>query len=257
MVKLAMSTFSPKTDRLKKLAKIFPNRIQELEKLFQGKTRIYIDYANVYHWSKKIKWNLNIKRLKQFLDSFSNIEQISMYQGTLAGNSGSEGFIAECNKYHYRVVTKPVKIMNISMDVSGIPSDSPVVLNNFIKHNLIKQFKIETIEYLNNQLHELNNTGKTHLQVKKCNFDVEIGRDMLLDFERNGTESFILWSGDSDFAEPVEQLIKDKKHVVIFATARRVSVELSQTKAPIFDINKIKDFICMPKQITENTKKQL
>jgi hypothetical protein len=31
---------------------------------------------------------------------------------------------------------------------------------------------------------------------------------MLLDFERNGTESFILWSGDSDFSEPVSNLLK-------------------------------------------------
>lgn len=252
-----MSSFSPSTDRLKILADIFPNRIAELEKLFSGKTRIYIDYANVYHWAKKLKWNLDTKRLKQLLNSFSNIEEVGMYQGTLVGDVGSERFIESCRKNNYKVVTKPVKIMNISIDVSSIPKDSPLVLNNFIKHNLIKQFKIETIEYLNDQLLEINNAGKTHLEVKKCNFDVEIGRDMLLDFERNGTETFVLWSGDSDFAEPVEQLINDGKKVVIFATARRISVELSQTKAPIFDINKIRDFICMPKQISPNTKNML
>jgi hypothetical protein len=117
-----MSTFNPTSERIDKLSKIFPQRIEELESLFQGKTRIYIDYANVYHWSKKLKWNLDIKRLKQLLDSFNNIEQVGMYQGTLVGNSGSEGFIANCTKYHYKVVTKPVKIMNISMDVSGFPA---------------------------------------------------------------------------------------------------------------------------------------
>lgn len=71
--------FIPKTSRLKTLAEIFPQRISELEHLFQGKTRIYIDYANVFHWSKKLKWNLDVKRLKQFLDSFSTVEQVSIY----------------------------------------------------------------------------------------------------------------------------------------------------------------------------------
>lgn len=87
--------------------------------------------------------------------------------------------------------------------------------------------------------------------------NVEIGRDMFLDFERNNIDNFILWSGDSDFAGPVSQLIKDKKKVVIFATARRVSVELSETKAPIFDIQKIRNFICRSNQIQEEVKKKL
>lgn len=144
--------------------------------------------------------------------------------------------------------------MNLSIDVTGIPKDSPVVLNNFIKHDLVRQLKVEAIEYLNTQLLELNQAGKTHLQVKKCNFDVEIGRDMLMDFERNGTETFVLWSGDSDFAEPVMQLMHDGKKVVIFGTVRRISVELSQTQAPIFDISKIRDFICVPRDLTPMTK---
>lgn len=64
--------------------------------------------------------------------------------------------------------------------------------------------KKETIEYLNSYLRKLNESGTLFVEHKKCNFDVEIGK------------------------------------VVIFATARRVSSELSATKAPIFDIQKIK-----------------
>lgn len=70
---------------------------------------------------------------------------------------------------------------------------------------------------------------------------------MLIDY-RNDIETFVLWSGDSDFADPVNQLLKDKKNVVIFATARRVSTELAETRARIFDIKKIKEFICWSKE---------
>lgn len=38
--------FIPKTDRLRLLAEKFPERIVELEKIFEGEVSIYIDYAN-------------------------------------------------------------------------------------------------------------------------------------------------------------------------------------------------------------------
>lgn len=40
-------------------------------------------------------------------------------------------------------------------------------------------YKIENIEYLNNIFRELNSAGVYYIEDRKCNFDVEIGRDML------------------------------------------------------------------------------
>ncbi len=86
----------------------------------------------------------------------------------------------------------------------------------------------------------------------KCNFDVEIGVDMLLDCERNSGQTFILWSGDSDFADPVEKLMSAGKKVILFATARKVSTELSaltEKGLMIFDIQKIRNFICWKREL--------
>jgi len=83
-------------------------------------------------------------------------------------------------------------------------------------------------------------------------FDVEIGRDILTDYDKNGIENFVLWSGDSDFADPIKQLLINGKKVVIFATARRVSSELSALTKDglfIFDIQKIRNFICWKRDI--------
>jgi len=249
--------FSPKTERLEKLSKLFPKRIKELEKIFNKRTSVYIDYANVFHWSKKLNWHIDLKRLKQLLDSFKMVQKVRFYNGFLKGDKASIDLIKEAEKANYEVCTKPVKIIKISIDVSGIPQNSPSILEKFIKLSLLRLLDLSTIEYLNDKLRQLNQRGILFIEHRKCNFDVEISRDILLDFERNKIENFVLWSGDSDFADLVSQLQKNNRNVFIFATARRVSVELAQTRAPIFEIKKIKEFICWPREVSDNIKNRI
>jgi len=244
--------FQPKTERIKKLAQKYPNRILELERIFDKKTNIYIDFANVIRWQDKLKWHIDLKRLKQFLDSFENVKKIKFYNGKLEGDEKSLAILEEAKKCGYEVKTKPVKIMKLSIDVSSISPNSPEILKDFIRAPLLKQLKVEAIEFLNNQLKELNQQGILFVQDLKCNFDVEIGRDMLLDYEKNQVENFILWSGDSDFADPINQLLDDGKKVVLFATARKVASELNELQEKglfIFDIQKIRDFVCWKREI--------
>jgi hypothetical protein len=82
--------FNPKTEKIKKLAEKRQKVVKELEGIFSGKTRVYIDYANVRPWSDKLGWHICLKRLKQFFDSFDNIEVINFYNGYLEGNEKSE-----------------------------------------------------------------------------------------------------------------------------------------------------------------------
>jgi len=49
-------------------------------------------------------------------------------------------------------VTKPVKIMKKSIDVSSIEKSNPSILNNFIRKSLLDEMSIANIEYLNNIL---------------------------------------------------------------------------------------------------------
>lgn len=244
--------FNPKTEKIKELAEKYPNRIKELKVIFAGLTNVYIDFANVIRWQERLKWHIDLKRLKQFLDSFKSINSIKFYNGTL-NNKESKFFMKEAEKlFGSSCKTKSVKIMKLSIDVSSIPMNSPTILENFIRKPLLQKLKVETIEFLNNQLKQLNDQGIYFIEDLKCNFDVEIGRDMLIDFERNSINNFILWSGDSDFADPVKQLLNDNKKVALFATARRVSSELNDLKNDglfIFDIQKIRNFICWNKEI--------
>ncbi len=201
--------FKPKTARIKTLAEEKSKVIKELESIFIGRTNVYIDFANVLGWQDRLKWRIDMKRLKQFLDSFDNINNVKFYYGTLAEDAFSQEIAKDAKKNKFDFITKPVKTMRFSIDVSSIPENSPTLLENFIRKSLLSEFNLKTIEYLNSQLKELNDKGIKHIEDRKCNFDVEIGRDMLIDYENN-TESFILWSGDSDFANPVNQLLNDR-----------------------------------------------
>ena len=244
--------FKARTERIQALAEKYPQRIQELERVFDRQTNVYIDFANVKPWATKLGWHVDLRRLKQFLDSFDSINSIRLYHGTLIGDVESEQFVREVKSYGYDLTTKPVKIMRLSIDVSSIPANSADILKNFIRAPLLKTLTLEAVEYLNNQLRELNRRGRTYLEDRKCNFDVEIGRDMLVDYAENGIETFVLWSGDSDFVDPLRQLIQDGKKVCVFATARRVAAEFGELVKRgllIYDIQKIRNFICWKREI--------
>ncbi|MES2224418.1 MAG: NYN domain-containing protein [Patescibacteria group bacterium] len=249
--------FIPKTERIKKLAGLFPDEIEELKNIFKDSTHVYVDWSNVFHWQGKLGWHIHQGRLKQLLDSFDTIKSVKIYMGTLEGNQKSEDNLKELASFGYDIKTKPVKLMKMSINTSSIPSNSAALLENFIKKCLLSKFNLSTIEYLNSKLADLNKQGITYIEDMKCNFDVEIGRDMLLDFERKHAENFVLWSGDSDFTDPISQLLGDNKTVYLFATSRRVSYELNEIGLPIFDIKKIKEFICWPKEIPQSVKDKI
>lgn len=229
--------------------------INELKELLEGNVNMYIDYANVRPWASYLNWHIDLKRLSLFLSSFENINQTKIYSGTLIGDEKSERIISEINKAGYTLKTKPVKIMRFSIDASSIPPQSTNLLNQFIRASLIRKYDIATIEYLNNKFRELNNQDIYFLEDRKCNFDVEIGRDILIDHEKNNIDTFVLWSGDSDFSEPLAHLLEHGKKVILFATSKRISTELNALREKgllIFDIRKIKNFICWRRELKQN-----
>ena len=250
--------FTPKTEKIENIAKNKQEVVERLDSIFSAKTRVYIDYANVRPWSEKLKWHIDLKRLKQFLNSFDTVEAVNFYNGHLEGNKRSEKEKKEAENCKYILRTKPVKIMKFSIDASSVPKDSTALVKQFIRRALLRKYEVGTIEYLNQRFADMNKKGEYFIEDRKCNFDVEIGIDMLLDCERNSAETFILWSGDSDFADSVEKLISAGKKVILFATAGRIARELNELKTnglEIFDIFDIRDFICWSKEYSNKCTK--
>ncbi|MGB3023682.1 MAG: NYN domain-containing protein [Candidatus Saccharimonadales bacterium] len=247
------SAFTPATARIESIYAAHPGGVDQLTQLFEGKTRVYIDYANVRPWSDKLKWHVDPKRLMQFYKSFAAIDEVSLYNGTLVGDQASEKDAHDMNRLGHRFRTKPVKIMRHSIDASSVSKQSTDLISQFVRRALLRKLDVGTVEYLNDKLYELNTKGTYYIEDKKCNFDVEIGTDMLLASERDEAQTFCLWSADSDFADSVEQLLDHGYHVILFATPRRVSSELNDLRSKglfIFDIAKIRNFICWRREIT-------
>ncbi len=247
--KSANFMFTPKTTKIEALMaredlKLVAGKV---DKLFFGKTNIYIDFANVRPWSEKLGWHISPNRLKQFLMSFQDVDSIKWYQGELVGDPRSKSEIKKLEHCKYEIRTKPVKIIRLPIDVSSISIKSPDLLKKFVRKALLRQYDIATIEFLNNKFREMNESGVYFIEDRKCNFDVEIGTDMRIDHLRDSVDTFVLWSGDSDFADPIKTLILNGKRVVLFATAGRVSRELNALVKDglfIFDIFELRDLIC-------------
>jgi uncharacterized LabA/DUF88 family protein len=229
---------------LNNMAKTAAERLAELQGLFVGITHVYIDFANVNGCCSKLGWSLDFKKLKSLLDSVGTVKSAKVYYGTIVGDHGSEGFVARIRKEGFQVETKPVKMIELPINVSSITTQSTDILRNFIDDTLIKSLKVEAIEYLNQQLAELNKQGIYSLKKRKCNFDVEIGTEMRLDNALGKAETFCLWSGDSDFAHPIWQLLDEGKKVVVVSKgmARELS-DLQPDGLIYFDIRKLKDLI--------------
>ena len=132
-----------------------PHGVDQLLKLLDGKTRVYIDYANVRPWSEKLQWHVDPKRLMQFYRSFPAIKEVSLYNGILVGDKRSEQFAVEVPKMGYRFRTKPVKIMRHSIDASSVSRQSTDLIAQFVRRALLRQFDIATVEYLNDKLMSL------------------------------------------------------------------------------------------------------
>jgi uncharacterized LabA/DUF88 family protein len=77
---------------------------------------------------------------------------------------------------------------------------------------------------------------------------------MFFDFNSGEYQNFVLWSSDSDFKDPIRQLIVDGKNVTIVSMSGLVTPEISALNAHIFELRKIQKFICWPKELLASFK---
>lgn len=254
----ASTSFVPRTDRIRQVAVKLPQVITDLQQILCSDNVTYIDWGNVRNWSTKLGWHVCHKRLKQLIDSFCGPSAAKIYYGTLNGDPNSQAFITEAKRVGYEIHTKAVKSIRLPIDVSSISAESPDIIKNFVNPRLLSTLSVEMIRQLNEHLRDLNKKGTTHFEDLKCNFDVEIGRDILMDSTSGRFNCYSLWSGDSDFHDPVFELLRRGKRVVVFGTSRMISRQLNQLRTKglqIYDIKKMKEFICWAKELPDEFKR--
>lgn len=222
-----------------------------------NKTLAVIDWANVYGWfsnptSKSyLGWEIDTKKLFSYLSSYPEIFDIRLYHGTENGNARSEDFGVEMKNIGYKFITKEVKwapvylneenhFKTIVQELFNV-LDSVKITNSEIATKLYElgnEIKVKIsakefdsayslIENLDTELKKLNvsidSLQKNLLKPcrrRKCDFDVELARDV---FNMSSEfDTLILFSGDGDYAALVDDLIKKgKKIIVVFGKGHK------------------------------------
>jgi uncharacterized LabA/DUF88 family protein len=209
----------------------------------KGKTIVLIDWANVYGWFKKLKWEIDPKRLYDYLKSYPEIIDIRFYFGLEKGNERSEKFHQEIKNIGYNLVSKEVK---------WVPAEVKIAprfkFQNKI-YNLFESGKIKPEDY-NKFVVSLNDIlNQAGLLRRKCDFDVEITLDVM---ERiNEIDGVILFSGDGDFKVLCEYLLDKGKQVIVvhpFGVRGREYNELLERKGH-------KPYLCAVEKLTFYIKK--
>ena len=129
--------FKPKTFPLEHFAKVWPERINVLDTMLTDKTVVYVDYGNVRGWKKRLGWEIDLRKLKELFDSFGVLE-VRFYFGTNVGDNGSERFMTAVHRMGYKMRTKRIKRMELSIDVTSVSAKSPDILSNFMDSTLLK-----------------------------------------------------------------------------------------------------------------------
>ncbi len=166
----------------------------------QGKTLVLIDWANVYNWLRGRKWEIDPKNLYEYLRSYTNVDRICLFAGE-DDHPKSVAFLEECRKVGFEVITKKVKYVHASIERSHFWESLK---------DIVPQEK-------------LNELKEKDILVRKCDFDVEIATELLLHLDEYHT--YILFSGDGDYAPIVEEVMKREKRVFIVATEKSLGKE--------------------------------
>ena len=185
------------------------------EKIFKlrGKTLVIIDWANVYGWFKKLKWEIDPQKLYNYLKSYPEIVEIRFYFGIEKENKKSEEFHRLIKSIGYNLISKEVKWVPVDIKFTEFIKGEDGQVNKIGRYD--KERKI--VQELKGLSKELNGLIKAGGFVRrKCDFDVEITRDVLMSLDK--VDGIILFSGDGDYASLAEEVIKaGKQMILVFA----------------------------------------
>lgn len=200
---------------------------KELE-LTEGYGRIFsfIDFSNANKWFEKDRqdWNntlllhdekisIDLEKLKEFSDLFS--EKTRIYYGEDPKNPGSLSFTYELRRIFgkRKVVTKDIQK---------------------IKHYIETEEKI----YSKRIMKDID--GTNYLEIRKCNFDVEISVDAIKMLKHYDT--FCIFSGDADFVY-LHNFLKKKGKKIIIVKGGYITTKLRESAHLVLNAQNIKKHI--------------
>lgn len=184
----------------------------------KGKTAVFIDWANVHGWRGH---KVNPNKLYKYLKTYKEISETRFYYG-LDMHPKSKAFLKNMNSIGFKVVTKEVKYIPVSLDTSYF---RPATKE--IKDSLLRIKGIHTKD-----LKKLLKILDRKIMRRKCDFDIEIAMDVYYFLDKMDT--FIFFSGDGDFAPLMEFLIKKHKQIIVVFQEGHLGKEITKLGKRLF-----------------------
>lgn len=191
-----------------------------------GKIFSFIDFSNVNKWFENDNqdWNnkllanneklsIDLEKLKSFGDIFS--ERVRIYYGEDPKNE---------------------KSLNFTYAIRKIFGKRDVITKDLQK---IKHY-IELGEQHNKNHINKDKDGKNYVEIRKCNFDVEISVDALKMLGHYDT--FCIFSGDADFVY-LNNFLRKKGKKVIIVKGGYITTKLRESANLIINAQNIKKHI--------------
>jgi len=212
-----------------------------------GDALVLIDWANIYGSAEKNGWIVDTEKLFLLLRGHKNIQDIVFFCGEDAHPKSLE-FLNAQKMIGYRVISKKVKHIPVRIDESIFRSKVQELEKDLSllreKNNAVSELLYSLDERLRKYLEkegavptddfygvfdiieqidrEIGNTNEALQYLwsnirdtivrRKCDFDVEISREILLNLDKY--QSFILFSGDGDYA-PIFDVLRERKKQAI------------------------------------------
>ena len=191
-----------------------------------GRIFSFVDFANVNNWFQKDNQDWNNKSLMDDerlaidldkLESFTNIisDRAMLYYGEDPKNTKSLGFTYVIRKIFGKrnIITKDLQK---------------------IKHY------VEPEEDVTSKIIMADKDGEKYIEIRKCNFDVEISVDAIKMIDHYDT--FCIFSGDADFVY-LNNFLKKKGKNIIIIKGGHITGKLRKTANLVINAQKIKKHI--------------
>ena len=177
----------------------------------KNKVRVYIDGANMLYTQKKLGWNIDWRKLVDYLRSRWDITEVRYYTGVKEGDEKMAGFLKYLNHLGIVTVTKTLKIIKIGPE-----------------HPLFR-------------VHH-------YRELHKSNFDVEMTTDILMELlkgkdNNEHIKQVVIASGDSDFNYLIKMLRAMDVGTIIAASKKMLAWELKFSASEIIKIEDLREEI--------------
>lgn len=185
------------------------NEQQDLAKILQGRLSVFIDSSNVFFISKRLRVRIDYEKVQEFFRTFDKQAKCYFYTAFQEGYEKQLEYLATLETAGIVVRKKPLK---------------------FITTPKGKQ-KLKAKEKEQGSTPEPEKDGPQEFDPEdgffKGNMDVELAIDAIRTMSQYDT--FVLFSGDSDFHSLLVYLKEHGKNVVVISHPGFVAEELTDT----------------------------